>query len=85
MKVSEKCSFHLKEEILIVHVILLNSSCLTTDTEHLDTVEDTVDVLMEDDTHALALENVSLVATEQGDFTDALRFNIYEKSTNQST
>ena len=64
-------------EILIVIDILLNSSCLTTDTEHLDTVEDTVDVLMEDDTHALALENVSLVATEQGDFTNALRFDIY--------
>ena len=64
-------------EILIVHVTLQNSSCLTTDTEHLDTVEDTVDVLMEDDTHALALENVSLVATEQGDFTNALRFDIY--------
>ena len=43
-------------------------------------VDDTVD-----DTLAMALENVSLVATEQGDFTDALRFNIYEKSTNQST
>ena len=65
------------KEILIVHVTLAISSCLTTDTEHLDTVEDTVDVLMEDDTHALALENVSLVATEQGDFTNALRFDIY--------
>ena len=54
------------------HLIL---SCHTIDTEVLDTVADT-----ENDTDLDADD--SLVATEQGDFTNALRFHLYTKSTN---
>ena len=59
----------------------LISSCHTIDTEvrdsDVDTVEDTAN---DSDTDA----NDSLVATEQGDFTNALRFHLHTKSTNQS-
>lgn len=57
------------------HLIL---SCHTIDTS-LDTVADTVeDTANDSDTD----EKDSLVATEQGDFTNALRFHLHSKSTN---
>ena len=60
------------------HLIL---SCHTIDTEALDTVADTVeDIVNDSDMDA----NDSLVATEQGDFTNALRFHLHTKSTNKS-
>ena len=68
-------------------VLLQTLSCHTIDNQ--DTVvADTVDVLTVDvipDTHDSVLEKDSLVATEHGDSTNALRFHIHSESTDKST